>query len=225
MITIPSFSLGDILRFYKVIRIYTEKNEELPFICLSNTVTAPWSAPTHPTDTNVKISDTIFREPKEITLTGNVYTKNWDGFTQILKNAQSTREYSDSLIDTARAFINTTLDLDNVIGRVRGDFEKNFAPSIPTFKIVLLGGVYENYILLNVEKVEDTTQNSAFQVTLTFRENIKVKAESRVITVSESKFAQSGQTLNRGNTGLVSSVREIAENTNLVKNGVIPPLW
>ena len=63
---LPSFNLADIITFVRVVKVRTANGAELPFVCTGNDTTATWQAPQHPTDNNMVISDTIYKNPIEI---------------------------------------------------------------------------------------------------------------------------------------------------------------
>lgn len=67
MIQIPKLSFSDIARFYSLIRV-SHLGIASPIECAENTVSRSWEAPTHPTEIGLFVGDTIYEEPKSISM-------------------------------------------------------------------------------------------------------------------------------------------------------------
>lgn len=183
MFTLPGFNLSDILTFYKVIRIKTQNGALLPFICETNEETRAWQAPRHPTDTNSKITDTLWTDPKKMSFTGFVPAKRWEEFDQLIKGGDAGEE-KELLNSIAR----------NIFGGVDG----GKAAGLGLYEITVLGGVYKDMALVGLTRSETAEVNSAYKVTLDFQEVLKVSASSSVLTAQQVKEAQDASTQELG---------------------------
>lgn len=181
MFTLPSFTLSDILTFYKVVKIKTARGAELPFICISNSEQRSWQSPTHPTDKNVVISDTLWKDPVEITLNGHVYEKSWDRFSQLISGSkEGEADYFQSV-------------KNNIIGGSAGE-----AGALGLYTVTVLGGVHKNMALISLTREETPDEVSGYPVTLKFKEVLQVSASSSKITVKQAASADFPDTLNSG---------------------------
>lgn len=73
MIQIPKLSFDDIAKYYSLIRV-SHLGVASPIECTENTVNTSWEAPTHPTEDNIFIGDTIYSEPRTVNM--SVYIKS-----------------------------------------------------------------------------------------------------------------------------------------------------
>lgn len=83
MFVLPRFSPQSITKWKKLIRI-EYAGVALPIIFIENTEDAAWEIPTHPVDSNMKISDTIWNTPAAISLTGYVARSKYDNMMQMI---------------------------------------------------------------------------------------------------------------------------------------------
>lgn len=182
MFVIPNFNLSDILTFYKVIRIKTEKGAILPFICKENSETRSWQTPQHPTDMNVKITDTIWTEPKKINLKGLVPAKHWEEFDQLIKGGDAGK---DELINSIAT---------NIFGGKSGGELKG----VGLYEITVLGGVYKNMALISLSRSEKPDVNCAYDVELGFQEVLKAEASTANLSTQQVRDAQAASTQETG---------------------------
>ncbi len=199
MFTLPSFTLGDILTFYKVIRIKTEAGAELPFICVNNRESRSWKSPEHPTDRNTVISDTLWTEPKTLSLTGHVPVKSWERFRQLVEgSAEKGSRGISGYLQNVR---------NNILGGSAGD-----PGAIGLYTVTLLGGVYKDMALISLTRTESPEENSGYAVTLEFRQVLKAESATHAMTKENVASAGYADTIERGKTSL--------KNTSLLKKGV-----
>ena len=85
MFVLPRFSPQSITKWKKLIRI-EYAGVALPIIFIENTEDAAWEIPTHPVDSNMKISDTIWNTPAAISLTGYVARNKYDNMMQMISS-------------------------------------------------------------------------------------------------------------------------------------------
>lgn len=71
MISIPKLSFSDIAKYYSIIRV-SHLGVASPVECIDTTVERSWEAPQHPTEANVFVCDTIYEQPRSITLNGHI---------------------------------------------------------------------------------------------------------------------------------------------------------
>lgn len=73
MISIPKLTFSDIAKFYSLIRV-SHMGIASPIECINDNVQRSWQAPMHPTEMGIFTTDTIYEEPKSITI--NAFVKN-----------------------------------------------------------------------------------------------------------------------------------------------------
>lgn len=200
MFTLPSFTLGDILTFYNVVRIKTEAGAELPFICMNNQESRSWKSPEHPTDRNTVISDTLWTEPKTLSLTGHVPAKSWERFRQLIEGS------------TEKGGVGITGYLQNVRNNILGGAAGN-PGAIGLYTVTLLGGVYENMALISLTRAESPEENSGYAVTLEFRQVLRAEAATYAMTKEDVANAGYAGTIDKGK----KSLKE--KRTSLLKKG------
>lgn len=67
MLHIPTISFDEIASYYSLIRV-SHLGVASPISCTENTVTRAWEAPIHPVENGKFIGDTIYEEPKSISM-------------------------------------------------------------------------------------------------------------------------------------------------------------
>lgn len=88
MIQVPKLSFDDIAKYYSLIRV-THLGVSSPIECTENTVNSTWEAPTHPTEDNTFIGDTIYSEPRTINMTVYIKSSMLQFFESQIKFANS----------------------------------------------------------------------------------------------------------------------------------------
>lgn len=85
MFVLPRISPQSIAKWKKLIRI-EYAGVALPIIFTENTEESSWEIPTHPVDSNMKISDTIWNTPAAISLTGYIARNKYDNMMQMISS-------------------------------------------------------------------------------------------------------------------------------------------
>lgn len=71
MIAIPKLSFSDIAKYYSLIRV-SHLGIASPIECIDDNVQRSWMAPQHPTETGLFVSDTIYEEPRSVTINAHI---------------------------------------------------------------------------------------------------------------------------------------------------------
>lgn len=182
---LPSFNLADIITFVRVVKVRTANGAELPFVCTGNDTTATWQAPQHPTDSNVVISDTIYKNPIEINLQGHVPAKSLDRFIQLINGStEQQSSYKDNV-------------LNNIFGR-SPDIATPTAAPLGLYTVTLLGNTHENMALMSFSRTETPEENSGYAVTLNFKQVMIVEDDYTKLTKEQVAQAQAADTIDSG---------------------------
>lgn len=171
MPVLPSFNLSDVITILTVIRITNKFGSTLPFICERNKKTFAFEAPQHPIDSNLKISDTLWANPKGITFEGVVPAKSWDTFEQMIKGEA--------------AGLGNLGVLKSIGSNILGAKAGSKGSGLGLYTITTLSGIYKNMALISAEFEESATMNTAYKGSLTFKECPQVKASGSDFSVDK----------------------------------------